>query len=225
MNKWLPAGILIMGLLYIFFIPEEPLAIKILFKIIPMILILFYAYTKNMDRMTRYQQLVLLGLFFCMLGDGLLIWFVIGLTAFLIGHIFYIAAFLNQWNFSWLRMASILPIGVYSTWIGREIVLSLADKGESSLIIPVICYITVISIMGWAAFMTGKAAAIIGGLLFVISDSILSWNKFVEDITFAGPLIMLTYYTAQFFIATSIRPKYAYPSLINRKYDEPTIYD
>lgn len=47
MLKWLPAVILFMGLLYIFFIPEEPLVIKILFKIIPMLLILLYAYTKN----------------------------------------------------------------------------------------------------------------------------------------------------------------------------------
>ena len=224
-KKWLPAAILIMGILYIFFIPEDPLAIKILFKVIPMILIMFYAYTKNAERMTRYQQLVLFGLFFCMLGDGLLIWFIIGLIAFLVGHIFYIAAFLNNWSFSWLRMSSIIPIAVYSTWIGREIVLSLAEKGEHSLIIPVICYVTVISLMGWTAFMTGNPAAIIGGLLFVLSDSILSWNKFVGDITFAGPLIMLTYYTAQFFIASSIRPTYAYPSLISRKYNEPTIYD
>ncbi|MBK5485598.1 lysoplasmalogenase [Peribacillus sp. TH16] len=217
MLKWLPAVILFMGLLYIFFIPEEPLVIKILFKIIPMLLILLYAYTKNEGKRTRYQFLILLGLLFCMLGDGLLIWFVIGLSAFLIGHLFYIAAFLNTWSFSWIRFATILPIAGYSTWIGREIVLSLIEKGENSLIIPVICYVTVISLMGWAAFMTGNVAAIIGGLLFVISDSILSWNKFVEDITFSGPLIMLTYYTAQFFIANSISSKPAFLSSSNRE--------
>ncbi|WP_311280637.1 hypothetical protein [Peribacillus simplex] len=43
--KCLPAAILITGLLYIFFIPEEPLIIKIMFKVIPMLLILLYACT------------------------------------------------------------------------------------------------------------------------------------------------------------------------------------
>ncbi|MFJ8070623.1 lysoplasmalogenase [Peribacillus sp. NPDC096447] len=204
--KCLPAAITITGLLYIFFIPEEPLMIKIMFKIIPMLLILLYACT-TVGRRNRYQSLILLGLFFCMLGDGLLIWFVIGLSAFLIGHLFYISAFFRLWTFSWLRFATIVPISIYSTWIGREIVRSLIEKGEHNLIIPVICYVTVISLMGWAAFMTGNAAAITGGVLFVISDSILSWNKFIDDVAFSGPMIMLTYYAAQFCIANSIRMK------------------
>ncbi|MGE7588719.1 lysoplasmalogenase [Peribacillus sp. NPDC101480] len=204
--KCLPAAILITGLAYIFLIPEEPLIIKILFKILPMLLILLYART-NVRRRDRYQSLIFLGLFFCMLGDGLLIWFVIGLSAFLIGHLFYITAFLGLWNFSWLRFATIVPISIYSTWISREIVHSLIERGEHNLIIPVICYVTVISLMGWAAFMTGNTAAIIGGVLFVISDSILSWNKFIDDVAYSGPMIMLTYYAAQFCIANSIRMK------------------
>ncbi|WP_144527278.1 lysoplasmalogenase [Peribacillus simplex] len=220
--KCLPAAILITGLLYIFFIPEEPLIIKIMFKVIPMLLILLYACT-NVGRRDRYQSFILLGLFFCMLGDGLLIWFVIGLCAFLIGHLFYISAFFRLWTFSWLRFATILPISIYSTWIGREIVRSLIDKGEHDLIIPVICYVTVISLMGWAAFMTGNAAAIIGGVLFVISDSILSWNKFIDDVAYSGPLIMLTYYAAQFCIANSIRRKPSFHLSKGLKSERPNL--
>ncbi|WP_307266083.1 lysoplasmalogenase family protein [Peribacillus sp. V2I11] len=41
----------------------------------------------------------------------------------------------------------------------------------------------------------------------MISDSILSWNKFIDDVAFSGPLIMLTYYAAQFCIANSIGMK------------------
>ena len=104
--KCLPAAILFTGLIYIFFIPEDSLFIKIIFKIIPMLLILLYACT-NVGRQDRYKSLILLGLFFCMLGDGLLIWFVIGLFAFLIGHLFYISAFFKLWTFSWLRFATI----------------------------------------------------------------------------------------------------------------------
>lgn len=83
--KWLPVAILITGLAYIFVIPEEPLFMNITCKVIPILWILLYA-SKTGERGNRYQIAILLGLFFCMLGDGLLIWFLIGLSAFLIGH-------------------------------------------------------------------------------------------------------------------------------------------
>ncbi|MFJ7752679.1 lysoplasmalogenase [Peribacillus muralis] len=220
-TKWLPAAIVITGLAYIFVIPEEPLLLKISCKVIPMLLILLYA-SKTGAKGKRYPFLILLGLFFCMLGDGLLIWFLIGLSAFLIGHLFYIAAFLKSWNFSWRRFATILPIAIYSTIIGREIIRSLIETGENGLIIPVIGYVTVISLMGWTAIMTRNTAAIIGGILFVISDSILAWNKFIDVIAFSGPLIMLTYYAAQFFIAASIRSGPSF-SLANALKDETPI--
>lgn len=205
MKKWLPLLILLMGLLYIFFIPEEPIVLKLLFKIIPMILILYYAYSLKDERLTRYQKMILIGLFFCMIGDATLIWFTVGLSAFLIGHLFYISAFLHKWKFTIIRFSTILPIGLYSWWIGMEIVEALIQNNEQSLFIPVILYIGVISIMGWFAFMTGDVLAILGGILFVISDSILAWNKFVSAIPFAGILIMITYYLAQFLIASSVQ--------------------
>jgi len=203
-KKWLPASILIMGLLYIFFIPNEPLFVKITFKIIPMLLMILYAYKLKQEAFSKYQVLILIGLFFCMLGDGLLIWFIVGLSAFLIGHLFYIAAFIQRFTFSWLRALTILPIALYSLIIGTQVVQALNQNDQSNLVIPVICYILVISIMGWTAIMTGNKSAIIGGLLFVASDSILSWNMFVSEVTYSHPLIMLTYYGGQFFIANSI---------------------
>lgn len=40
---WLPLLILLMGTVYIFFIPDEPLGFKLLFKLIPMGLIVLFA--------------------------------------------------------------------------------------------------------------------------------------------------------------------------------------
>ncbi|QQS98946.1 lysoplasmalogenase [Peribacillus psychrosaccharolyticus] len=208
LKKWLPAFILIMSLLYIFLIPNEPLSVKITFKIIPMLLMILYAY-KLKQAFSKYQVLILVGLFFCMLGDGLLIWFIVGLSAFLIGHLFYIAAFLQRFTFSWLRALTILPIAVYSLIIGTQVVQALNQNDQSNLVIPVICYILVISIMGWTAIMTGNRSAVVGGLLFVASDSILSWNMFVSEVAYSHPLIMLTYYGGQFFIANSISTRLA----------------
>lgn len=203
-KKWLPFLILIMGFIYIFLIPDEPTGIKILFKLIPMILIIYFAYLIKPVNKKKLSTIMLLGLFFCMLGDGLLIWFVVGLTAFLIGHIFYTIGFFTQWNFSWSRALSILPIAVYGFVMGGQLVDSLQSSNQTSLILPVIIYIVAISAMFWSAIMSGNLFAMFGSGLFVISDSILAWNKFVAPITFSGELIMITYYTAQFLIAFSI---------------------
>ncbi|MGG3506296.1 lysoplasmalogenase [Paenibacillus lautus] len=200
----LPLIILIMSLLYMFFIPSEPLAVKLLFKLIPMWLIILFAYRQFPPHRSRIHYLLLTGLFFCMIGDGTLIWFVVGLSAFLIGHLFYTSGFLGQWRYSAPRLLSIVPIAAYSVWMGIQLVSSLKSNGEQALIIPVIAYIAVISFMLWTAIMTGNRYAMLGSLLFVISDSILSWNMFVVDIRYSDIWIMTTYYAAQFLIARSI---------------------
>jgi uncharacterized membrane protein YhhN len=194
-----------MSLLYIFIIPDDPFAVKILFKLIPMWLILYYAFSQATRKKSATHWLLLSGLTFCMFGDGLLVWFIVGLTAFLIGHLFYSAAFLSRWKFSLLRFLMIIPITLYGFIIGKEIINAILLDGNNALVLPVSFYIIVISLMAWSAIMTGNKWAIAGSILFVISDSILSWNMFVSDITHSGVLIMTTYYGAQFLIATSIR--------------------
>ncbi len=203
----LPALIALTGLLYIFVIPSEPEAVKLLFKVIPMALIIAYAYRLSADSRKRYHWLIMAGLFFCTIGDGTLRWFVVGLSAFLVGHLFYLTAFIGRWRFSKLRFAALLPIAAFAVLMGNELDQALSADGKSSLIAPVVAYVAVICTMGWTAIMTGSRTAIAGSLLFMVSDSILSWNMFVSDIAYSGPLIMLTYYSAQFLIASSLREK------------------
>lgn len=199
-TKWLlPLTILIMGLVYIF------ISSAMIFKLVPMWLILLYAYQQRSQLKDRYLWLTLCGLFFCMLGDGLLRWFVIGLSAFLIGHLFYAAAFITRWHFSWPRALTLIPILAYGIVMASQLLPALQARGDQALIIPVIAYLIVISMMGWLAIMTGHAWAIFGGILFIASDSILAWNMFVDKIAYSTVLIMGTYYTAQFLFARSIR--------------------
>ncbi|MDR6550552.1 lysoplasmalogenase [Paenibacillus qinlingensis] len=200
----LPVCIVGMSLLYIFFIPSDPTAVKLLFKLIPMWLIMWYAYLQIPIQRQRYHMYILIGLFFCMLGDGLLSMFVIGLSAFLIGHLFYTASFLQRWSFSKLRFAVIIPLTLYGLIMGRELLHALVSDGKEGLIVPVLLYLIVISFMAFSAIMTGHPWAILGSLLFVVSDSILSWNMFISDVTYSGPLIMTSYYAAQFLLAYSL---------------------
>lgn len=209
-NYWLPILILFMSVIYIFFIPVDPMLIKILFKLIPMWLIICYSIQRFPSKRSRTHWLIICGLFFCMLGDGLLHWFVIGLSAFLIGHLFYMVAFFRNWYFSLIRFATIIPIGVFAFFVGKELIVALIRNENNTFIIPVIFYVIVISFMTWSAIMTGNKWVSIGSILFVISDSILSWNMFVSPIPYSSIFIMSTYYSAQFLIAhsvTSIVPK------------------
>lgn len=200
----LPVLILLMSVLYIFIIPTDPEGVKMLFKLIPMALIILYAYLQPSVSGKRYRWTMLAGLTFCMMGDGLLVWFIVGLSAFLIGHLFYMTAFFGKWTFSKLRFATIVPIAAYASFMGNELIQALIRDDDQALIVPVILYVAVISMMAWSAIMSGNKVAIAGSLLFVISDSILSWNMFVSDVTYSGIWIMTTYYAAQFMMARSI---------------------
>ncbi|GIO30264.1 MULTISPECIES: lysoplasmalogenase [Paenibacillus] len=198
-KKLLPYLILTMGLLHIFLLHH------LLFKLIPMALILVYAYLQCSSANKRHAFLTLAGLFFCMLGDGLLRFFVVGLSAFLIGHLFYLSAFLMRWRFSPLRLCAALPLAGFAAFMGWKLHGGLTAGGHDNLIVPVFLYVAVITLMGFFAVMTGNWRCAAGALLFIASDSILSWNMFVSDIAYSGVLVMGTYYTAQFLIAGSIR--------------------
>lgn len=200
----LPLLILVMGLLYIFIIPDEPLILKLFFKLIPMVMIIYYAIIQLPKRKSHTHLLIIIGLFFSMIGDATLHWFVIGLTAFLIGHIFYLAAFFTRWNFSWIRFILIVPIIGYGIFMAGKFMDALNQNGNEALIIPVLAYITAISLMALSAIMTGNKWAITGSVLFVISDSVLAWNMFISPVNYSGVLVMTTYYGAQFLIAQSL---------------------
>lgn len=202
-NKIIATFIVIMSIVYIFFIPSDPVLVKIAFKLIPMLLILLFAWLQPAGASSKYKTLILIGLFVCMLADGLIYWFIIGLITFLIGHIWYIFAFRQVKKTTIPKWAAILLIAfgiLMVIWISG----TLWSKGETILAAAVILYIVVILLMGWNAFQTANKFAIIGAILFMFSDSTLAINKFIVDIPFSEVIIMISYYGAQFMFALSI---------------------
>ncbi|MBP1972191.1 lysoplasmalogenase [Cohnella thailandensis] len=203
-RRALPVLIPATGLLYIFAIPSDPEPVKLLFKLIPMALIIGYACLLAPARERRERKLLLLGLFFCMIGDGTLRWFTVGLSAFLIGHLFYIGCFLHRRRITRAKLLALAPLLAYAVYIASRLVRALLDSDEKDLIAPVLLYVAAIFFMSVAAIMNGNRYAIAGSLLFLASDSILSWNMFVSEVRYSGPLIMLTYYAAQWLITSSL---------------------
>lgn len=154
---------------------------------------------------------VLLALIFSLAGDVLLMFqdknpdfFLFGLSAFLLAHIFYIL-FFHQVRVrekikpnSWFLLVVVLYYAGLIVWLSPYL-------GEMKL--PVRIYGLVISFMFMLALhmlsIKSKSAGrwmMWGALLFVISDSVLAINKFYQSFEFAGVLIMLTYGFAQLFI-------------------------
>ncbi|WOV83082.1 hypothetical protein PGH26_09060 [Sporosarcina jeotgali] len=75
MRNVLLAVITIMGLVYIFLIPEEPVGFKIAMKLVPMMLIIMYA-ASNMSLVSAYyKKVILMGLVISMVADAAIYWF------------------------------------------------------------------------------------------------------------------------------------------------------
>ena len=62
---------------------------------------------------------------------------------------------------------------------------------------PVIAYMVVISAMVVTAFGTASAWAIVGALLFYVSDATLATNRFVRPLPQGNLAVMTTYHLGQ----------------------------
>lgn len=192
-----------LGIYYVFFFQTIDSSLKMVFKLLPMILLIALAFMTTIQNKAPYYWLISIGLIFCAIGDYTLQWFIIGLSFFLVGHIFYIFAFRSTKVANTPLYVKII-LGLYGALMIIWIAGSLFQKGDMVLGIAVIAYILVILTMGWTSFYTGSKYAILGAVLFIASDSVLAINRFMFDVPFAHELIMLTYYGAQFFLMLSI---------------------
>jgi len=170
----------------------------------------------NIDIINKKSKTyLLLALFFAMLGDVFLmfsdfneIFFLIGLSMFLITHGFYIVLFLttkrDELNLGKLLVIILIIISYY---FGLMFVIS--DK-LYSYTIPVYLYGIVLSCMMFIAFISGyqkqKKIVVIGAILFVLSDSLIAIDKFylAASDEFTSSAIMLTYILGQFFIVYGV---------------------
>lgn len=211
LRKWLIVAILVTGVIHLATLSMDSTVLHWIFKLLPMALIIVLAVSSQpADKFRMYKILVVIGLIFSIAGDAFLLkngnqWFMFGLSSFLVGHLLYVAAMIRRWEFSFLAMLCVIPIGIYSWLIGWHLHNGImANSGQSDLWLPVAVYVGVISAMCWTAIMSRNWHASVGATLFAASDSILAWNKFVGAVPASGIWIMLTYFAAQLFIAGSI---------------------
>jgi len=186
--------------------------------ILPM-LMLYYIREKNLQGNPK-SQLLLIALFFSFLGDSLLMYtgksetyFMAGLFAFLLSHIAYIFVYrqhklleLSNELAGMQRLRFAFPIILAGTGLVVVLYPHLGD-----MLFPVAIYALVIIIMTLnALFRFGRTNSnsfwlvLAGAMLFMLSDSLLAINKFMQPFPGAGFMVMLTYISAQYLIVEGL---------------------
>lgn len=141
---------------------------------------------------------------------------------FAVGHVFYIWFFIKRWldkvepdrklTAKVKGQATLFLILVGAILITAFIKIApCADPGI--IRIGVCIYATIIGTMLFSALMQRSSLYAIGAVLFVFSDFILAWNKFVEPVSHSRLLIMTTYYLGQYLLFIRSTPYRVRPEL------------
>ena len=189
-------------------------ALLFVFKPLTTLLIIAHAWRRGTDT-PSVCRFVLAGLWLSLLGDVLLLWprqgFVPGLVAFLIAHVLYIVAFTREQPFA----AQPAVLAVYALIAGTILAL-LWGTIPPALRIPVAAYVLALTLMAAQSAVIGLGAQgddvrrarglMLGGALFMASDTVLAVNRFALPVPAAGLWILATYWAAQWLIASWLKP-------------------
>lgn len=159
----------------------EAVPIRMAFKTLPIVLLLLFAIA------SKVPMPMIMALVFCLVGDAALEldtaakgetaspqpWFLVGLAAFLAGHIAYLVGFIQQ--------AHELPPSPQTVLIIAAAVLSLFIllPKAGPLKFAVAGYVVAICAMAVAALATRNPIWIAGACAFMASDFILGLLRFV----------------------------------------------
>jgi uncharacterized membrane protein YhhN len=188
---------------------DFPLPLRLAIKTVPLILLLFTTARGLRNDPSPYRIAVTFGLAASMVGD---VWIAInflgGIAAFFVAHLGYLAAMGVRNVLRPSQAIALLP-GL-ALWGGMFQLLT--PRVPADLFIPVVAYLTVISLMwlralGRAIELRQPAAWILfaGATSFVISDSMIAINRWLTPIPYERVAIMATYYAAQWMIARSVK--------------------
>lgn len=160
-----------------------------------------------------YSRRILFGLIFSMIGDAFLVYkthakeyFMLGMASFALAHILYFTAFgLKPFKFHIGILLFILTFPI------NLIYFNAINDTILKVLVPI--YIILISSMLWRAlsrlrifinFEWTKLCCLLGAILFVISDFVLAYDKFIDNVPYSHAIIMGSYYLAQFGISLSV---------------------
>jgi uncharacterized membrane protein YhhN len=84
----------------------------------------------------------------------------------------------------------------------RRIAGAVSNNGAR---LSVIGYMGILGLMVGSALASGSLPAQVGAVLFMISDTLLGWDRFVRPISWGRPAIIVTYHLGQLGLAHALR--------------------
>jgi len=186
-------------------------SLQFITKPLLMPLLAIYLLLRTNTNNSNLKGWIFLALFFSWAGDIFLLFeergsnfFLLGLSAFLVAQVFYIVFFHNIRMREYIRGNALLLLLVI---VYYSVLINVLSPYLGNMKLPVRIYGVVLSFMLMLAMHTmlgkNKKAALwmtMGAILFVVSDSLLAFNKFFSPFNNAGVVTMLTYGLAQLFI-------------------------
>lgn len=160
------------------------------------------------NRLNRSISLAAIGLFVHSIGDIVITldgewFFLLAIAAFLIGHLFYLAAFWPYKRpFSTIptsHKAGIIGIILFALVVSAILIPSL--DGVMKTTVPIYIFvITAMAVVSWLGDFQSWWIRV-GVVSYMISDTVLAYNAFVSTVPFQGFITWPTYYFAQLLIA------------------------
>ena len=179
---------------------------NLVFKPLTTLLVMAYAWPRGAERPTA-RRWVRLGLALSLCGDVALMWpergFLPGLVSFLFAHLAYLRAFTRDG----VRLAARpLPFVLYGL-LAALILWQLWPGVPPGLRLPVLAYVACLASMAAQAAVVamqsrGAWVLAVGGALFLCSDALLATNRFAAPLPWSGLWILLSYWLAQWCIAS-----------------------
>lgn len=177
----------------------------------PLTLVLLIAAAASAD-LGAAGPWVVAALVFGLLGDIALLLadeaterpFLIGVGAFLVGHILYVVGFLRHGVRGIDLLAGLLIAAGLAGLTLAPVLRGAARAGGQQFATLVAVYAGLLALMTVFAVGTAAISTAIGGVLFLVSDTMLARQRFVAPLA-RGPLIVIaTYHLAQFLIVVGL---------------------
>lgn len=161
-----------------------------------------------------YGKAIVVGLAFAAAGDFFLMlpgdYFLAGLVCFLLTHCAYIWALTRD-----SRFAADKRMFALFTVIGFVVIAGLWSSLPPGMRVPVVIYALALAAMAAQAISRDRQIAIgapqksaarsaaLGGLFFMVSDTLLAYGRFRWNIPYNAVWVLGTYYAAQWLFARS----------------------
>ncbi|WP_291843288.1 lysoplasmalogenase [Maricaulis sp.] len=193
----------VFGLAYLFndFGLAAPFPANVAIKAAGIVLLAVYALRQKHLVLAVGLALGAIGDIFLALDESML---PLGIAAFGLGHLVYIWLF-ARWRMTAGPRGGISRIAALAVALAGLAMMNWLQPHFGDLQVPATVYNGIILVMAVLAIL-GRAPmlALIGALLFVISDSVLAVRLFAGELDWAGPVVWVCYYLGQAGIALGL---------------------